>query len=135
MTTSITGRTALVTGGGSGIGLAIAARLAADGAQVAICGRTESKLDDAVTAITGQGIGEGGSIRRIVADITVEDQITAAVAFAAEPTGGLDILVANAGGSLHMGPFADGRHRRGAGHGGPQPGRDDPVDQGTRSRP
>jgi NAD(P)-dependent dehydrogenase (short-subunit alcohol dehydrogenase family) len=107
MTTSITGRTALVTGGGSGIGLAIAARLAFDGAQVTICGRTESKLDDALTTITGQGIGEGGSIRRIVADITVEDEITAAVAFAAEPTGGLDILVANAGGSLHMGPFAE----------------------------
>jgi NAD(P)-dependent dehydrogenase (short-subunit alcohol dehydrogenase family) len=35
----------------------------------------------------------------------VEDEVAAAVAFAAEPTGGLDILFANAGGSLHMGPF------------------------------
>lgn len=102
--TSITGKTALVTGGGSGIGLAIATRLAADGAHVAICGRTESKLVDAVAAIT-PSVGEGGSIRQIVADVTVEDQIAAAIGFTAEPTGGLDILVANAGGSLHMGSF------------------------------
>ena len=104
MTTSITGRTALVTGGGSGIGLASAARLAADGAQVSICGRTESKLDAAVEQIR-PSVGDGGSIRRIVADITVDDQIAAAVTFAAEPTGGLDIVFANAGGSLHLGPF------------------------------
>jgi len=102
--TTITGKTALVTGGGSGIGLAIATRLAEDGAHVAICGRTESKLADAVAAIT-PSVGEGGSIRHIVADVTVEDQVAAAVAFTAEPTGGLDILVANAGGSLHMGSF------------------------------
>ena len=96
----ISGKTALVTGGGSGIGLACAARLAADGAVVTICGRTESKLDAAVEQI-------GGSSRRIVADVTIEDQVAAAVAFAAEPTGGLDILFANAGGSMHMGAFAD----------------------------
>jgi NAD(P)-dependent dehydrogenase (short-subunit alcohol dehydrogenase family) len=104
MTTSITGRTALVTGGGSGIGLASAARLAADGAHVSICGRTESKLDAAVETIR-PSVGEGGSIRRIVADITVDEQIAAAATFAAEPTGGLDIVFANAGGSLHLGPF------------------------------
>ena len=105
--TSITARTALVTGGGSGIGLGCAARLVADGAQVTICGRTESKLEDAVAEITGRGIGDGGSIRHVVADITVEEQIAAAIAVAAEPTGGLDILVANAGGSLHMGSFEE----------------------------
>ncbi|MBI2709249.1 MAG: SDR family oxidoreductase [Actinobacteria bacterium] len=104
MTTSITGRTALVTGGGSGIGLATARRLAADGAHVAICGRTEAKLAAAVEAI-GQAVGEGGSIRHVVADVTVEDDVAAAVGFAAEPTGGLSILFANAGGSSHIGPF------------------------------
>jgi NAD(P)-dependent dehydrogenase (short-subunit alcohol dehydrogenase family) len=98
MATGISGKTALVTGGGSGIGLACAARLAADGAIVTICGRTEAKLDAAVQQI-------GGATRRIVADVTVEEQVAAAVAFAAEPTGGLDILVANAGGSMHMGSF------------------------------
>ena len=101
---TITGRTALVTGGGSGIGLAAATRLAADGAHVAVCGRTEDKLARAVEAI-GPQVGEGGSIRHVVADVTVEDQVAAAVVFAAEPTGGLDILFANAGGSLHLGGF------------------------------
>src|SRR5215212_2150152 len=104
MATTITGKTALVTGGGSGIGLACAARLAADGAHVSICGRTEAKLDAAVEQIR-PSVAEGGSIRRIVADITVDEQIAAAVTFAAEPTGGLDIVFANAGGSLHLGPF------------------------------
>ncbi|MGI8663413.1 MAG: SDR family oxidoreductase [Acidimicrobiales bacterium] len=101
---SITGRTALVTGGGSGIGLGTAARLAADGANVAICGRTEAKLLAAVDAIA-PGAGDGGSIRCIVADVTIEEQVEAAVAFAAEPTGALDILFANAGGSMHIGSF------------------------------
>jgi NAD(P)-dependent dehydrogenase (short-subunit alcohol dehydrogenase family) len=95
---SIHGKTALVTGGGSGIGLAAAARLASDGAQVTICGRTEEKLLKAVAEI-------GSGARSIVADVTVEDQMAAAVAFAAEPTGSLDILFANAGGSHHLGPF------------------------------
>src|SRR5579862_9621480 len=103
---SIAGRTALVTGGGSGIGFASAARLAADGAYVTICGRTEGKLAEAAQRI-GSSTGGGGSIRYVVADVTVEEQITAAAAFAAEPTGGLDILFANAGGSMHMGPLAD----------------------------
>jgi len=105
-TTSITGKTALVTGGGSGIGLGAATKLVGDGAHVTICGRTEDKLVSAVESLAGS-VGDGGSIRHIAADITVEDEIAAAVAFAAEPTGGLDILFANAGGSMHMGPFAD----------------------------
>jgi NAD(P)-dependent dehydrogenase (short-subunit alcohol dehydrogenase family) len=104
--TAITARTALVTGGGSGIGLGAATRLAADGAHVTICGRTEDKLVRAVEAIAPQ-LGEGGSIRHVVADVTVEDQVAAAVEAASEPTGGLDILFANAGGSMHMGAFAD----------------------------
>ena len=103
---SIAGRTALVTGGGSGIGLAIAERLAVDGAHVAICGRTEDKLVAASEKIAAVASGEG-SIRHVVADVTVEDQISAALAFAAEPGGGLDILVANAGGSMHMGALEE----------------------------
>lgn len=46
-------------------------------------------------------------MRFIGADITVDEQIAAAAAFAAEPTGRLDIVFANAGGSSHIGPFAD----------------------------
>jgi NAD(P)-dependent dehydrogenase (short-subunit alcohol dehydrogenase family) len=104
VTTSITGRSALVTGGGSGIGLATATRFAEDGAHVAICGRTEAKLAAAADQIS-EVVAEGGSIRFIVADVTIDEQVAAAVAFASEPTGGLDILFANAGGSLHLGPF------------------------------
>ncbi|MDQ2649686.1 MAG: SDR family oxidoreductase [Actinomycetota bacterium] len=102
--TSITGKTALVTGGGSGIGLGSATRLAVDGAHVTICGRTEAKLQDAVAHIE-PSVGDGGSIRYIVADITVEDQMEAAMAFTAEPTDRLDIVFANAGGSTHIGPL------------------------------
>src|SRR5687768_16477639 len=77
----IEGKTALVTGGGSGIGLGAARRLAADGARVTICGRTEDKLVAAAESI-GPDVGEGGSIAWIVADVTVEDQLAAAVAAA-----------------------------------------------------
>lgn len=104
MTTSITGKTALVTGGGSGIGMGCARRLAADGVHVTVCGRTESKLQGAVEELT-PGVGEGGSLRYIVADITNEEQLAAAMAFTQEPTGSLDIVVANAGGSSHIGPI------------------------------
>ena len=97
---SISGCTALITGGGTGIGLGTAELLAAEGAIVSICGRTESKLVDAIAKI-------GHDARYIVADITDESAIASAVAFAAAPTGRLDICFANAGGSLHMGPVAD----------------------------
>ncbi len=102
----IQGRTALVTGGGSGIGLAVARRLAVDGAHVTICGRTEDKLK-AATAEIEPDAAAGGSIGWVVADVTVEDQVRAAVEAASARGGGLSILVANAGGSFHMGPFPD----------------------------
>ena len=106
MNDSIEGLAALVTGGGSGIGLGTATVLAADGAHVTICGRTEDKLVSAVERISASA-DHGGSVSYIVADVQDEAQVDAAVAAASERTGGLDILFANAGGSLHMGPFAD----------------------------
>jgi NAD(P)-dependent dehydrogenase (short-subunit alcohol dehydrogenase family) len=112
------GLSALVTGGGSGIGLATATRFALDGAHVTICGRTEEKLaravatiDDAVAAQAGTS--QSGAVpatptaRYVVADVTVEDEIAAAVAAAAESTGRLDVLFACAGGSHHLGPMVD----------------------------
>lgn len=102
----IGGRTALVTGGGSGIGLATAQLLAADGAHVTICGRTEEKLVTAADSIRAQA-ADGVTVQHVVADVTVEDQVAAAVATAAEPTGRLDICFANAGGSFHMGSILD----------------------------
>ena len=91
------GQAVLVTGGGTGIGRACAARLAADGAAVTICGRTESKLEDAAKRI-GDLVGHGGSIQYVVADVTQAADVEAAVAQAARPTGQLNGCVANAGG-------------------------------------
>jgi 7-alpha-hydroxysteroid dehydrogenase len=98
------GKGVLVTGGGTGIGRACAAALAADGAAVTICGRTESKLEDAGKRIAERA-GHGGSVRHIVADVTQEHQVRAAVAAALEPTGSLDGCIANAGGGGGMGPY------------------------------
>jgi NAD(P)-dependent dehydrogenase (short-subunit alcohol dehydrogenase family) len=98
------GRAVLVTGGGTGIGRACAAACAADGAAVTICGRTETKLEDAAKRIQ-QVAGCGGSVQIIVADVTHEENVQAAVARALEPTGKLDGCVANAGGGGGMGPY------------------------------
>ncbi|HWF15226.1 MAG TPA: SDR family oxidoreductase [Acidimicrobiales bacterium] len=98
----IAGWSILVTGGGSGIGLAAAERLAADGAHVTICGRTEQTLADA-TACIASVARDGASARYVVADVTVEEQLKAAVAATCEATGRIDGMFACAGGSLHLG--------------------------------
>jgi len=112
-TQGIAGFAALVTGGGSGIGLGTATRLVRDGAHVTICGRSEERLAAAVTVLQ-QAAAEadgtstpGGTARYVVADVTVEEQVAEAVAVASSERGRLDILFANAGGSLHMGPIVD----------------------------
>lgn len=97
------GAGAFVTGGGSGIGLAVATRLAADGAHVTICGRTRSRLDDAVASITDRL--PAASVTAVVADVTDEDAVASAVAAAdAAAPAGLRIVVASAGGSESIGP-------------------------------
>ena len=101
---TIQGFSALVTGGGSGIGLGAATRLAADGAHVTICGRTEDRLREATEQIKGSA-AVGVEVRYAVADVTKEDDVARAVAVATEATGGLDVLFACAGGSLHLGPI------------------------------
>jgi 7-alpha-hydroxysteroid dehydrogenase len=88
----------IVTGGGTGIGRACAARLAADGAAVTICGRTESALVDAVQRITAVA-GNGGSAQYVVADVTDEQAVQRVVARALESSGRLYGCVANAGGA------------------------------------
>lgn len=101
--TGLAGTGALVTGGGSGIGLAIAARLARDGAAVTICGRTRSRLDEAIESI-GE-IPGSGSLHAVVADVTDEDAVIHAVDAAEVHAGGpLGAVVANAGGSSSIGP-------------------------------
>ena len=78
---SINGYSVLVTGGGSGIGEAAAAKLAADGANVMICGRTEEKLIAAVERIKARA-ADGTTVAHVVADVTDEDSVQSAVAAA-----------------------------------------------------
>jgi NAD(P)-dependent dehydrogenase (short-subunit alcohol dehydrogenase family) len=102
----IAGRSALVTGGGSGIGLATASRFAADGAHVTICGRTEDKLREAARVIAAAATG-GAQVAVEVADVTVEDLVRTAGRRAESVTGRLDICFACAGGSFHLGPVLE----------------------------
>ena len=103
MTASLAGRSAIVTGGGTGIGAACATRLAADGMNVTICGRTKSRLVDVTERISGSGAE--GKVRHQVTDVTVEDDVAALVAGHVEAFGGLNGFIANAGGGGGMGPY------------------------------
>jgi NAD(P)-dependent dehydrogenase (short-subunit alcohol dehydrogenase family) len=98
------GAATLVTGGGSGIGLGCAVRFAADGAHVTICGRHEDRLRNAVETIRAAA-APGARVGYVAADVTDEAQIATAVATATEVTGGLDGVVACAGGSETIGPI------------------------------
>src|SRR5262245_48516724 len=94
MELGLTGRTALVTGGSSGIGLATVAALLAEGARVATCGRDAERLETALAPLR-EGYGE--QLHAGVADILDPEGIGAFTAEAADRFGGLDILVNNAG--------------------------------------
>lgn len=100
----LAGWSALVTGGGSGIGLACARRLAADGASVTLCGRSEDKLRSAAEAV-GAAAADGAEVRTAPTDVTDEDQVVAAVEAATGAGGRLDAVVISAGGSETMGPL------------------------------
>ncbi|EYF04914.1 SDR family oxidoreductase [Chondromyces apiculatus] len=90
---------ALVTGGGSGIGLATARELAYLGARVAICGRKMDKVEAGLAALAADGIPAermlGGSC-----DIREPDQVSAFVGQVLERFGRVDVLVNNAGGQF-----------------------------------
>ena len=95
-TRALDGLFALVTGGGSGIGLACARALLRDGATVTIAGRSEDKLRHAAAALEPEAPA-GAAVRMAVCDVTDEAAVEAAVRIAAT-SGRLDIAVANAGG-------------------------------------
>ena len=101
MQLSFTDRTYLVTGGGSGIGLGVAAGLARAGAHVAIVGRNAERLGVAAAQLDGEAAGR---VRTLPADVTDEEQICAAVEAAAEWNGRLHGVVHCAGGSETIGP-------------------------------
>jgi 3-hydroxybutyrate dehydrogenase len=94
---SLQGRHALVTGGGRGIGRAVAQALTQAGARVTVTGRTESVLVDAVAAGDAEGY--------CAVDATEETAVLHAFRRAAAGRGPIDILVANAG-AAETAPFA-----------------------------
>lgn len=91
MTQRLADKVALVTGGTSGIGLAIAERFAAAGARVVITGRRQDALDTAVARI-------GHGVTGVRADAADPDDTAALFARIAADEGRLDVVVANAGG-------------------------------------
>ena len=88
----LSGKVAIVTGGGRGIGRAIALGLAGSGASVAVCSRTEKEV---------KGVGEeirqlGGKALAVVTDLTINEQLEQLVKATVEEFGRIDILVNNA---------------------------------------
>jgi NAD(P)-dependent dehydrogenase (short-subunit alcohol dehydrogenase family) len=94
------GRTAIVTGGSRGLGRAIALALAAEGAAVAVVGRTEQVWDDRLPGTIGETVAEitsaGGHAVAIRADLTDREQIAELVGTARDALGPITILVNNA---------------------------------------
>jgi NAD(P)-dependent dehydrogenase (short-subunit alcohol dehydrogenase family) len=90
----VAGKTALVTGAGSGIGRVIALRLAGEGAAVVV-----NDIDEETGSQTSSDIADaGGRASFAHADVTQDAELEAAIAHAERTFGGLDILVNNAGG-------------------------------------
>jgi NAD(P)-dependent dehydrogenase (short-subunit alcohol dehydrogenase family) len=92
--TFLTGKIAVVTGATRGIGFAIARTLADAGATVAICGRSQDGVDDAVRRLTNE------SRRKVVgkaADVRASTDVAALFQWVDSETGGPDILINNAG--------------------------------------
>jgi NAD(P)-dependent dehydrogenase (short-subunit alcohol dehydrogenase family) len=90
---TFTGKVALVTGAGSGIGKATALRLASEGCAVGVLTHTREDADQVVEEITGKG----GRALALVADVGVEDQVKTAIADLVREYDRLDYLFANAG--------------------------------------
>lgn len=101
---SLQEKSVLVTGGGSGIGAGVTEELVRQGARVTIVGRNGERLTETADRI-GNAAGKPDAVHAHPADVTDEDQVSAAVAAAVEHGGGLDGVVACAGGSETIGPL------------------------------
>ena len=102
MTSPLTGKVAVVTGGGRGIGRGIALRLARDGADIALI----DVRPDGINAVADEVSELGSKATTFVADVSDRDQVFAAVDHAAAALDGFDIMVNNAGIAL-VGPITD----------------------------
>jgi 3-oxoacyl-[acyl-carrier protein] reductase len=86
-------RVAVITGGSSGIGLAIASSLVAEGMSVAICARNAQKLRQAAKALEKNG----GNVMAMPADVSMADQVDVLIRQVKNAFGRIDLLVNNAG--------------------------------------
>ena len=103
MDLGITGKVALVTGGSRGLGRHCALSLAREGVNVAICGRTQSTLDDTVKELEELGVKAVG----IVADVSDVAGASALNSAVVDSLGAIDILVNNVGGARAREDIAD----------------------------
>ena len=99
MDLGLRGKRALITGGSRGIGFAVAQALAAEGAAVGLVARGAAGLAEAA----GRLAGRGAPVATAAADVTDTPALTRAVEEIAAALGGLDLLVANAGGTVGSG--------------------------------
>jgi 3-dehydrosphinganine reductase len=99
-------KVALVTGGSSGIGLAIACLLARQGAHVWILGRTVSRLESALAQVKAAQLEGGQVCGMLAADVTHPEEIDAALDQVTKAAGAPDVLV-NSAGVAHPGYFQD----------------------------
>ena len=100
----LTDKVAVITGAGRGIGRAIAEAYAREGARVVLTARTREQIDEAAKAIQD----EGGEALAAPADVTKLEEIQEIFRLAAEAFGGVDIVVANAGGNYDRKLIEDG---------------------------
>ena len=96
------GRVALITGGGRGIGQAIARAYAAEGAQLALAARTDSELQETAANIRDQ---YGSEVITVITDVTDRAQVENAVTQTLQRYGVIDVLVNNAGNTGQIGPL------------------------------
>ena len=98
----LTGTSALVTGGGSGIGLAVAGLLLAEGAKVAVAGRNRAKLEQSARQLPG-----GDRLLTCPVDVADRDQVKAMAEQVAARLGPVELLVNNAGTNLKERTFRE----------------------------
>jgi NAD(P)-dependent dehydrogenase (short-subunit alcohol dehydrogenase family) len=106
MELELTGRTALITGGSRGIGLAVAARFAEAGANVMIASRKADDLEQAANGLVAGG-ADAEKVAWRTAHVGRPDDATSCVADTVARFGGIDILVNNAGTNPYFGPMID----------------------------